>query len=63
MDNNKLQMEVFSEFYEFLMCMHDAIGYFDTVSVTVLDHPTHACIAIYVVCLTMHVVELTYNCA
>ena len=60
MDNNKLQMEVFSEFYEFLMCMHDAIGYFDTVSVTVLDHPTHACIAMCSV--FNNACCRTYNC-
>ena len=59
-------MKMVSELNEFLICsyqyMHHALGYFDTI--TVLDHLTHACIAMCSdVCLTVHVVELTiaYN--
>ena len=42
-------------------CIHHAIGYFDTV--TVLDHPTHACIASYYVCSVFNIAcnFRTYN--
>ena len=48
-DKKKLQVKMVSELHELLICMHHAIGYFDTV--TVLDHPTHACIACVVTCV------------
>ena len=52
-------MKMVSELCEFLMCMHHVIGYFDIV--TVLNHPTHACIVVCSdVCLTLYV-ELTIS--